>query len=110
MFYNTKDMHKLLVQQSYNDVKLEYEKINKHPVCKGYNISDNYNNLSEPINDEWNDYKTNTEKLKKIFMNNLLCYCHNYPHEKISKNRYIIEYKEYPWRLEQNISIVILDL
>lgn len=40
----------------------------------------------------------------------LLIYCKKYPTDKISKNRFIIEYHEFTYRLEQNISTVILDL
>ena len=111
IFYNTKEIHKLLIQKSYNDVKLEFNKFNnKYPNFKGYIVGDEYNNLNETTKKEWNEYKEKTENLKKILINNLLYYCKNYPDDKICKNRFINEYEEYPYRLEQNISEVILDL
>ena len=111
LFYNTKEIHKLLIQKSYNDVKLEINIFNnKYPNFKEYIICDEYNNLNEETKKEWNDYVKKIENLKKIVINNLINYCKNYPSDKISENRFINEYNEYPYRLEQNIDDVILDL
>jgi hypothetical protein len=92
IFYNTKEIHKLLIRQSYNDIKDE---------------TDNFKNDDTQTELQ---HREKIRKLIKIFINNLLNYCKNYPHDKISKNRFINEYNEYPYRLEQNISEVILDL
>lgn len=114
LFYNTKEMHKLLIQSSYNDFDKEIDKFNnKYPNFKGYIIGgddDECNNLDEKTKKDWNEYKEKMNELEIILFNNLFTYCKNYPHEKISNNRFINEYKEYPYRLQQNISRVMLDL
>jgi hypothetical protein len=110
-FYNTKEINKLLIKQSYNDVEKEFNIFNnKYPNFTGNIIGDEYNNLDEETKKYWNEYREKIYKLKKIVINNLLNYCKNYPDDKISKNRFINEYKEYPYRLEQNIHNVILEL
>jgi hypothetical protein len=47
---------------------------------------------------------------KHVLLGNLFAYCQNYPEEKISQNRFIHEYKEFPYRLEQNIDEVLDEL
>jgi len=112
LFYNTKEIHKLLVKSSYNDFDTEINNFNnKYPNFKGYIIGgEESNNLDEETKKDWNMYKEKMNKLERIFINNLFNYCKNYPDEKISKNRFINEYAEYPYRLNQNISGVMLDL
>ena len=46
----------------------------------------------------------------KILINNILCFCKNYPDEPVNKSRWIKEYKEFPYRLEQNLKSVMLDI
>ena len=105
LFYNTQETHKLLIQQSYNDLKNEIKRFhNVYPV--GYNM----NEENETTKKDWEEYFEKTGKLRNIIANNLLYYCKNYPDEKISKHRFINEYEEYPYRLEQNFSEVILEL
>jgi len=110
LFYNTKEIHKLVIQSSYNDFNAERNKFNnKYPNFKGYIIGEE-SNMNEETKKDWNEYKEKMNKLETILFNNLFNYCKNYPYEKISKNRFITEYKEYPYRLQQNISDVMLDL
>jgi hypothetical protein len=111
IFYNTKEIHKILIQKSYNDIKLEINNFNnKFPNINEYIIGNEYNNLNEATKKEWHEYREKIQKLKKILINNLLYYCKNYPDDKVSKNRFINEYNDYPYRLEQNIYEVILEL
>jgi len=111
LFYNTKDIHKLLIQHSYNDFNSEIKIFNtKYPNFKGYVIGDEHDKLTEETKKDWNEYREKVNKLQTILINNLLYYCKNYPMEKISKNRFINEYEEYPYRLEQNIDYVLSDL
>ena len=105
LFYNTQETHKLLIHQSYNDLKTEIIRFNKiYPG--GYNPREE----NETTKKDWEEYFEKTKKLKNILINNLLYYCKNYPDDKISKHRFINEHEEYPYRLEQNFSEVILDL
>jgi hypothetical protein len=111
LFYSTQEIHKLLIQRSYGDIKVEmdiYKK--KYPNSIEYLLGDEYNNLSKESKEEWDNYIKKIKNLEKILINNLLNYCKNYPQTKISKNRFINEYKEYPYRLEQNIYEVISEL
>lgn len=111
LFYNTQEIHKLLIHKSYNDITVEINIFNnKYPDFKGYIMNDDYNNQNIEIKKEWDEYIERVDKLKQIIINNLLTYCKNYPDSKISKNRFILEYKEYTYRLEQNLDEVILEL
>jgi hypothetical protein len=104
-------MHKLLIRESFDDYK-SFKKNwkEKYPTLTGLMILNDYNNLNEETKKEWLEYIDKLNSLKEIIINNILSYCMNYPGEKISSNRFIREYKEYPYRLEQNIWEVLLDL
>ena len=109
LFYNTKELNKLLIIKSYNDLKNEIINFNKqYPNFNGNIIGEKFNNEKEE--NEWYIYKKNFNKLEKIVINNLLNYSINYPNEKISKNRFISEYYEFPYRLEQSLEDVIKEL
>ena len=110
-FCNTQEINKLLIQESYDDYKTIVFNFNiKHPNFQGYIVGENYDNLTEETKQEWQEYRIKRGNLLKIIINNLLNYCKNYPDDKISKNRFVNEYKEYPHRLEQNIGKVLLEL
>lgn len=111
IFYTTQEMNKILIKSSYNDVKSIMNNFkNKYPNFKGYIIGDEYNNLNETTKTDWNEYKEKIKESRQILINNLLNYSENYPNEKISKNQFIIDYKEYPYRLNQYVSHVISEL
>ena len=50
------------------------------------------------------------KELEKTLINDILAYCKNYPLEKICKHKYIIEYKENPWRLHDNVDSILAEL
>jgi hypothetical protein len=111
LFYNTQDIHKILIQKSYDDIVLERNTFNnKYPNFKGYLIGEEQNKLNEETKKDWKQYVKKIEILKQILINNILNYCKNYPNSCISKNRFINEYEEYPYRLEQCLGEVILEL
>lgn len=111
LFYNTEEIHKLLIKKSYNDLTSEINIFNnKYPNLTGYITIDEYDNLHEETKKNVDKFKEKIKKLEKIVINNLLNYCKNYQNNKISKNRFINEYNQYPYRLEQNIDDVILEL
>ena len=109
LLYSTQGIHKLLIQQSFNDYKLEISVFNKKYPNINF-LSSEYCNLNKNSKNEWNNYINKINNLEKILINNLINYCKNYPECKVSKNRFIHEYKEFPYRLEQNISEVISEL
>ena len=109
--YNVKDIHKLLIKESYNDYTkmiISYKK--KYPKCNGYYKINDYNKLDEEAKKEWFEHGQKQEQLKNIVIHNLLNYCKNYPHDTISKHRLIQEYDLHPEKLELNIELVLLDL
>jgi hypothetical protein len=111
LFCDTQEINKLLIKESYTDYKSLISNFAKrNPNYQGSVTCHDYNNFDEEIRNEYIQYQIQVENLKQIIINNLLNYCKNYPSEKISKNRFIHEYKEYPRRLEQNITEVLLDL
>lgn len=85
-------MHKELIKElylEYNVALVKRRKINKS--------TDAFHLYTKII-------KEKEEKL----VNNLHCYCKNYPDEKINTcNECIFEYKEYPYRLIQNLDKII---
>jgi hypothetical protein len=111
LFCDTQEIHKLLIQESYDDYKyLKNNWIKKYPDLKGIIDIDNYNNFDDHLKNEWIEYQVALSSLKDIVIHNILSYCLNYQNEKISKHRFVYEYKEYSYRLEQNIEEVLLDL
>ena len=111
LFCDTQEMHKLLIRESWNDCKYLIDKFSSdRPTFAGSIVVDDYNNLSNEEREEFIEYKLKLEELINIVIHNLICYCANYPNEKISKHRFIREYKEYSYRLEQNINKVLLEL
>ena len=91
LFCDTQEINKLLIRESYDDYIKYYNKNKENDKKLGI-------------------YYENLENYKKIVIFNLVNYCKNYPFEKISKHRFINEYREFPYRLEQNIYEVLLDL
>lgn len=104
-------MHKLLIRESFDDYKyLKRKWDSKYNNLKGLVSIEQYNELDEQTKNDLIEYQSKLNSLKKIITNNLLSYCTNYPKEKISKNRFVLEYQEKPYDLEQNICEVLLDL
>ena len=111
LFCDTQEMHKVLIRESFDDYKSEIIKFKKiYPTLMGVVNIDDYYKMDQQTKNEWQEHHVKLDKLKKIVINNLINYCENYPNEKITKNRVINEYDEYPYRLELNISEVLLDL
>lgn len=111
LFCDTQEMHKLLIRESYMDCKYLINKYQReHPNFLAPIVLDDFNVLSKEERKELIEYKIKLENVRNVLINNLLCYCVSYPNEKISKNRFIKEYKEYPYHLEQNIDEVLLEL
>jgi hypothetical protein len=111
LFCDTKEMHKLLIRESYDDYKIAKKKWkDKYPNLTGLVNINLYNNLNNTCKNEWIEYQAYIYSLKEILINNIISYCINYPDDKISKHRFINEYKEHPYKLEQNIGQVLLDL
>ena len=111
LFYTTQDIHKILIQKSYDDIVLVRNTFNnKYPNFKGYLIGEEHDKLNEETKKDWNEYIKKIEILKLIVINNILNYCKNYHNSKISGNRFVHEYEEFPYRLEQCLGEVMLDL
>ena len=105
------EMHKLLIRESFDDYKYLKRKWNtKYSHLIGVINIEQYNELDEQTKNDLIEYQSKLNSLKKITTNNLLSYCTNYPKEKISKHRFVLEYEEHPYHLEQNIDLVLLDL
>ena len=111
LFCNTKEIHKLLIKEDlyeYNSLKDSFN--NKFPLYIGYYTIKDYEKLDESTKKIWSEFKTKNFELRERLINDLLTYSKNYPNEKISRHRYIIEYKEYPYRLQENLNDVLSEL
>ena len=111
LFYTTKDLHKSLLRKSYadyNEIMNQYRR--KYPIKGLYYSTEDIEKMSNERKIEWEEHKYNVNESEDILIQNLLCFCKNYPDELVSKSRWINEYKEFPYRLEQNIMCVMLDL
>ena len=105
------EMHKLLIRETFDDYKCLRKKWNtKYSHLIGVINIEQYNNFDQQTKKDWIEYQGRLSNLKDITINNLLSYCINYPKEKISKHRFVLEYEEHPYHLEQNIDLVLLDL
>lgn len=103
LFCDTQSINKVLVKEAYDDYINYVSQFNiKYPVCT--------DSINEITKQELLRDRSQLDKYKEICIYNLLGYCKNYPNEKISKNRFIHEYREFPYRLEQNIDNILLDL
>ena len=111
LFCNTQEINKFLIKESYSDYISEVNSFNnKYPELKGLITVNDHEKLSSDTKLILNNHRNKIRKLKQLVINNIIIYSKNYPDEKISKNRFIVEYREYPHRLEQNIDEIILIL
>ena len=111
LFYTTKDLHKLLLRKSYadyNGIMNKYRR--KYPIEGLYYDSKDIEKMSNERKIEWEEHKINVDNAEYILIQNLLCFCKIYPNELVSKSRWIKEYKDFPYRLEQNLMSVMIDL
>jgi hypothetical protein len=103
-FYTAKDIHKLLLRKlysDYNEIMNKYRK--KYPIKGLYYSTDDIEKFSEERKTEWDEHRINVNNAEYILILNLLCFCENYPDELVSKSRWIVEYKDFPYRLEENV-------
>ena len=108
-FCSIQDLHKQLIHRAYEDcISLANAFRNKHPKYDGYNLM--VGGTQVVPEDEVTEYHNTMKEKKRILIRHLFLYCELYPDEPVSHHRYIAEYKDYPWRLEQNIGNVLLQL
>lgn len=111
LFYNTQDIHKILIKQAYDDyINIYHAYKKKNPNYNGYYTMDEVQKLDEKQKREWKIYRDRRREKEKILIKNILTYYKNYPCSKIGNNRFVKEYDEYPYRLEQNLSWIITEL
>lgn len=110
LFCDTQYINKIVIKESYNDyINFKCKFKNKYLNFEGY-YHNNYKNLNDEIKYELNNDIIEIKEMEKIVINNILNYSKNYPNDKISKHRFINEYNDFPYRLEKNIEVVLLDL
>lgn len=110
-----KTLHRILIQQSFNDYKYigtQFHK--KYPMFEQvYNHEFQYYttpDLPTPPPNMFSEMKQARTKQTRIiheFVANVEAFCLAYPDEAICKNCFIRDYPEYPYRLEQNIESVV---
>jgi hypothetical protein len=108
-FSTSKQMNIRLLQTEYYEYRnIYYECKNKYPNYKGgmYDIDE----LPDQMKDDIKKYSKNQELVRERLISNCQSYCKNYPDEKLCTNRFLKEYKEYPYRLHQNMETIIEDL
>lgn len=110
-FSTSKQMNIRLLQTEY----YEYTNVGfllkkKYPDYKDNYSSDEYTHLSEQMK---HDFKSESKKqilIRERLIFNAQTFCKNYPDENLCSNIFLKEYKEYPYRLHQNMETIIEDL
>ena len=112
LLYNTKNIHKLMIHKSYDDcIKTSNTFIKKYPDYKsGIYTYDYVKTFNKEKTIDWQIYGSEMDSCKKILTKNIMNYCDIYPDENVCKNKLITEYKQFPYRLTQNIESVLSDL
>ena len=111
LFYNTQDIHKILIKKAHDDYISIYDAYKKkNPNYIGYYTIDEIQNLDEKQKREWKKYVDIRREKQKITIENILVYSKNCPDSEVSKNKFVKEYDEYPYRLEQCLDWVISEL
>ena len=109
-FSNSRKMNVRLLQTEYYEYKnIFYEIQKKYPSWTNHYWTDEIV-LTEEAKEDIKKYSAIQVKVRDRFIKNVQMYCKNYPNEEISKNRFLKEYEEYPYRLHQNMNTLIEDL
>ena len=109
VLFSKKFHHKALIRNSFKEYKHVYTQFAK--TYPQYDFTDTacfqkYPKIKEDI------YKGSQKQSRiiKEFVANVEAFCVAYPDEPICKNCFIRDYKEYPYRLGQNIEEVVKSL
>jgi len=107
LFYDSKTIYKIFIKSLYNEYIAEYYIFhNKYPNNMINTIQ--WDKFDEKIKEAYRNYWIKRDKLMNNICNTLISYSICYPNETISKNRFVKEYEEYPYRLKQCLYEVLL--
>lgn len=101
---------RLLKTEYYEYINVYYELKKKYPDYQNYVDTDEYNLIPERMKNYIQIYTKKQELIREQLIQDCIQYCKKYPNEKLAKNRFLKEYKEYPYRLHQNMDTIIEDL
>jgi hypothetical protein len=63
--------------------------------------------MNEEMKNDFDIADDKQKKMRKILISNIYSFCKNYPNENMCQCSFIKTYKEYPYRLHQNLPNVI---
>lgn len=110
-FSTSKQMNIRLLQTEYYEyTNVGYLFKKKYPDYKDNYSSDEYTQLSEQMKHDIKSESKKQEIVRERLIRNCQAYCKNYPNENLCSNIFLKEYKEYPYRLHQNMETIIEDL
>jgi hypothetical protein len=103
-FHTTKKIHENLIKSSYSDYQVIYFifKI-KYPQFGDIDHDDMPQEMKKDLRSSADDQRRHMD----ILVTNICSYCKNYPQEYICQSAFLKTYKEYPYRLHQNIADVV---
>jgi hypothetical protein len=106
VFLSKKFHHKALIRNSFREYKHVYTQFTKtHPQ---YDFTDT--TCYPKIREEIVNGSQKQSRIIKEFVANVEAFCIAYPDEPICKNCFVRDYKQYPYRLEQNLEEVVKKL
>jgi len=100
--YPKKELYKATINSSYNCILECCDNVKKQDMYP-YMDSKKWDSLSEEQKNVYSKNAKEQHKLIKEMVSLVKLYCEQYPGEKICDYRFLKEYDEYPYRLEQNL-------
>ena len=101
---------RLLQTEYYEYTDVFDELLKKYPAYKTYVNIDEYNLIPERMKNYIQIYSKKQALIRDQLIQDSIQYCEKYPDEKLASNRFLKEYKEYPYRLHQNMDTILEDL
>lgn len=109
LFCDAKYMHKQLIKESYEEY-VSLTNTFRHKFNQPENGGRFDDESAQEQKQKWAAMSSEIKMAKRIVIENIISYCKNYPLEKISANRLIIEYNKYPNRLGQSLEEIMSEL
>ena len=109
VLFSKKFHHKALIRNSFKEYKHVYTQFTK--TYPEYDFTDTtcFQKYPKIIKDITHGSKKQTSIIKE-FVANVEAFCVAYPDEPICKNCFIRDYKEYPYRVAQNMEEIVKSL
>jgi len=110
-FSTSQQLNIRLLQTEYYEYTNVFDELKKkYPAYKSYVNIDEYNLIPDRMKNYIRIYSNKQSLIREQLIQDCIQYCKKYPDEKLANNRFLKEYKEYPYRLHQNMETIMEDL